>query len=128
MANECIPLFDPGQSISATASAAVTGKRLVDWTAGLTSTPSVLPTVAHATAAGKIAGVSAYDAASGSRVAVIRGKGKVVPITALAAITALAEVEVGTGGKVATFGSGVKVGRALGGASGADVDCFVELY
>ena len=129
MANECIPLFRPGQDISATASAAVTGKRFVDWTGYLsTSTPSTLPTVAHATAAGKVAGVSAYDAASGSRVAVIRGKGQIVPVTSLGAITAGVEVEVGAGGKVTTFGSGVKVGRALGAASGADVDCFVELY
>jgi hypothetical protein len=127
MANECIPLFRPGADITATASAAVTGKRFVDWTAGFTTTPSTLPTVAHATAAGKVAGVSAYDAASGSRVAVIRGKGQIVPVTALGSITALAEVEVGTGGKVTTFSAGVKVGRALS-AGSADTDCFVELY
>ena len=77
MANECIALFRPGQDVSATASAAVTGKRFVDWTGYLSlTTPSTLPTVAHATAAGKIAGVvSVCDAASGSRVTVIRGKG-----------------------------------------------------
>jgi hypothetical protein len=69
--------------------------------------------VSTATAAGAIAGVAAYDAASGGRVAVIRGKGVILPITAGAGITALAEVEVGTGGKVVTKASGVAVGRAL---------------
>jgi hypothetical protein len=128
MANECIPLFRPGTDISATASAAVTGKRFVDWTGYFSlTTPSTLPTVAHATAAGKIAGVSAYDAASGSRVAVIRGKGSIVPVTALGAITAGVEVEVGTGGKVTTFSAGVKVGRALS-AGSTDADTWIELY
>lgn len=129
MANECIPLFRPGQDVTATASAGVTGKRLVDWTGYFSSAaPSTLPTVAHATAAGKVAGVAAYDAASSSRVAVIRGKGQIVPITSLGAITAGVECEVGTGGKVTTFSAGVKVGRALSATTGADQDCFVELY
>lgn len=128
MANECIPLFDPGQNVSATASSAVTGKRLVDWTGYLSlTTPSTLPTAAHATAAGKVAGVASYDAASGARFAILRGKGKIVPITASTAITAGAEVEVATGGKVVTYSAGVKVGRALSTGS-TDTDCFVELY
>jgi hypothetical protein len=128
MANECIPLFRPGTDISATASAAVTGKRFVEWTAGFSlTTPSTLPTVAHATAAGKVAGVAAYDAAINTRGAVIRGKGTIVPVTALGNITALAEIEVGTGGKATTFSAGVKVGRALS-AGTADADVWVELY
>lgn len=128
MANECIPLFRPGQDVSATASAAVTGKRFVDWTGYFSlTTPSTLPTAAHATAAGKIAGVAAYDAASGSRVAIIRGKGQIVPVTAAGSITAGAELEVGTAGKATTFSAGVKVGRALS-AGSTDTDMWVELY
>jgi hypothetical protein len=128
MANECIPLFKPGQDISATASAAVTGKRFVDWTGFLSlTTPSTLPTAAHATAAGKVAGVSGYDAASGSRFPITRGKGAIVPVTALGNITAGVELEVGTAGQATTYSAGVKVGRALSaGSAGADV--WVELY
>ena len=124
MANECIPLYRPGLDVSAVTTAAVTGKTFVDWSAGITTG---LPSVAPATAAGKVAGVAAYDAASGARVAVIRGKGQIVPVTAGGTIAALAEVEVGTGGKVVTSASGVKVGRALS-AGASNADCFVELY
>jgi Uncharacterized conserved protein (DUF2190) len=129
MANESIPLFRPGQDISATASAAVTGKRFVAWTGGLLplTSPKTLPTAAHAGAGLAIAGVSSYDAASGSRFAIQRGKGLVVTVTAGAAITALAEVEVGTNGKAITKASGVAVGRAMS-AGSTDTDCFVELY
>jgi hypothetical protein len=128
MANECIPLFRPGQDISATASAAVVGKRFVAWTGGLsTATPSNLPTAAHAGAGVAVAGVSVYDAASGSRVAITRGKGSWVPVTAGAAITVLAEVEVGTAGKAITKASGIAVGRAM--QTGVlDTDCIIELY
>jgi hypothetical protein len=129
MANESIPLFRPGQDISATASAAVTGKRCVAWTGGLLplTSPKTLPTAAHAGAGLAIAGVASYDAALGSRFAVQRGKGLVVTVTAGAAITALAEVEVGTAGKVITKASGIAIGRALS-AGSTDTDCFVELY
>lgn len=125
MANECIPLYRPGQDVTATAGAAITGKTFVDWSVGITTG---LGTVVTATAAGKVAGVAAYDAASGARVAVIRGKGQIVPVTAgTGGVTALAEVEVGTGGKVVPSASGVKVGRALSTAT-ANNDALVELY
>jgi hypothetical protein len=51
----------------------------------------------------------------------------VVTVTAGAAITALADVEVGTAGKVITKASGIAIGRALS-AGSTDADCFVELY
>ena len=129
MANESIPLWRPGQDISAVASANVNGKRCVAWTGGLLplTSPKTLLTVAHAGAGLAIAGVASYDAASGSRVAVQRGRGLVATLTAGAAITALAEVEVGTNGKVITKASGVAIGRALS-AGSTDADVFVELY
>ena len=128
MANECVPLFKPGQDISATASAAVTGKRFVAWTGYFsTSTPSTLPTAAHAGAGLAVAGVAVYDAASGSRFAITRGKGAIVPVTAGAAITAGAEVEVGTAGKAITKASGIAVGKAMQ-TGVTDTDCFIELY
>lgn len=124
MANECIPLYSPGQDISAVTTGAVTGKTFVDYSAAMTTG---LPSVNTATAAGKVAGVAAYDAASGSRVAVIRGKGQVVPLTAGGTIAALAEVEVGTSGRPVTFAAGVKVGRALSAATVGN-QIWVELY
>lgn len=124
MANECIPYFRPGQDVTAVTTTTVTGKTFVDWTAAWTTN---LGSVGTATAAGKVAGVAAYDAASGARVAVIRGKGQIVPVTAGAVIAALAEVEVGTGGKVVTAAAGIKVGRALS-AGANNTDCIVELY
>ena len=125
MANECIPLYRPGTDITAVTTGAVTGKRFVDYSAAMTTG---LPSVNTATAAGKVAGVAAYDAASGARVAVIRGKGTIVPVISGAAVTALAEVEVGTTGRAVPFSAGVKVGRALSAAGAADVQIWVELY
>jgi hypothetical protein len=113
MANECIPLYRPGLDITAVTTGAVTGKTFVEYSA--------------ATAAGKVAGVAAYDAASGARVAVIRGKGQIVPVTAGGTITALAEVEVGSGGKAVAFSAGVKVGRALSAGTNNN-EVIVELY
>jgi molybdopterin-binding protein len=129
MANESIPLFRPGQDISATASAAVVGKRFVSLTGGLLplTSPKTLPTAAHATAAQGIAGVSSYDAPSGSRFAIQRGTGLVVTVTAGGNFAALSEVEVGANGKAVVKASGVAVGRAWS-AGSTDTDCFVELY
>ena len=76
MANECVPLYSPGQDITAVTTGAVVGKTFVDYSAALTTG---LVSVNTATAAGKVAGVAVYDAASGARVAVTRGKGRIVP-------------------------------------------------
>jgi hypothetical protein len=125
MANECIPLYRPGHDLTCVTTGAVVGKTFVDYSAAMTTG---LPSVNTATAAGKVAGVAAYDAASGSRVAVIRGKGQIVPMTCGAGgITALAEVEVGAAGKPVTFSAGVKVGRALSTAAAA-AQIWIELY
>ena len=129
MANECIPLFEDGDEISATTTTAVTGKTFVAHTAALTSGAinAGLPNVGTATAAGAVAGVAAYDAAQGARVTVIRGRYMIVPVTAGAAITVLNEVEVGSGGKAVTKASGIAVGRAL--TTGVNnQDCMIELY
>ena len=127
MANECIPLYQPGKHLTAiVAGAAVTGKTFVD-ISGATLDPATgaLISVATATAAGKILGVAAFDAGLAARLSVI-GEG-VVPVTAGAAITAGAEVEVGTGGKAITLASGKAVGRALTTAAN-NADVYVRLY
>lgn len=125
MANECIPLYRPGHDLTAVTTGAVTGKTFVDYSAGITTG---LPSVNTATAAGKVAGVAAFDAASGARVSFMRGKGMVVPMTCGAGgVTALAEVEVGANGRPVTFSAGVKVGRALSTAA-AGAEILIELY
>lgn len=135
-ANECLPLYDPGATITAAVTAAVTGKRCVAISGGFQSGPGLSNTgeggniqVAHAAAAGRIFGVAAYDQPTvGAKVPVERGAGKVLPITAGAAIAAGAEVEVGANGQVVTKAAGIPVGVAVGAAAGAGVDCFVSLY
>ena len=126
MANECIPLYQPGKHITAAVATAVTGKTFVD-ISGQTLNPATgaLISVAPAAAAGKTLGVAAFDAAAGAQVSVI-GEG-VVPVTAGAAITAGVEVEVGASGKAITLASGKAVGRALTTAAN-NADVYVRLY
>lgn len=128
MANECIPLFRPGADITALTTGAVTGKTFVDISATRDATTGLIK-VATAAASTTIRafGVAAYDAASGARVPVINGPGQIVPVTAGGAITAGADVEVGTGGKVVARTTGVPVGKAVETGVNA-TDCFIELY
>lgn len=125
MANECIPLYRPGGDVTAVTTSAVTGKTFVNLSAALVSTG--LPSVAPATAAGMVVGVAAYDAASGARVAVIRGTNTILPVTAGGTIAYGAQVEVGTGGKAVTIASGVAVGRAWSAGTNNN-DVYIELY
>lgn len=127
MANECIPLYEFGP-VTCRTTAAVTGKRFVDISGAAVASTGVLPGVAHATAAAKVFGVSARDAASGTNVQVESVPGTVVPVTCSAAVTAGAEVEVATGGKAVTKSSGVPAGIAVSTTSAADTDLFVKLY
>jgi Uncharacterized conserved protein (DUF2190) len=125
MANECIPFKQPGGEITATTSAAVTGKRFVAITGNLQADGSL--TVAHATAAGRIVGVSKYDAASGAKVGVIRASKTVLPVTAAGTIAAGAEVEVGANGQAVTKAAGVAVGYVESGVTSGQ-DARVVLY
>lgn len=129
MANEAISFYEPGQNLTAVTSAAVTGKRFLAIT-GNRSTASATKgnvTVAHATAAGRVCGVSQSDAANGALVGVLRGNSRVVPVTASGAITAFQEVEVATGGKATAKASGVAVGYAITAAADGD-DAQISLY
>lgn len=126
MANECTPLFRPGADITCLTTGAVTGKTFVDISATRDTTEGLIK-VATATAAGLSFGVAAYDAASGARVPVVRGKGSIVPVTAGGTIAFGAEVEVGSSGKAVTIASGKARGRAVeAGTNGNDV--MIELY
>jgi len=126
VANEAIPLFRPGSDVTCLTTGAVTGKTFVDVSATVDSTTGLIK-VATASAGAKALGVATYDAASGARVPVICGPGTIVHVTGGAAITAGAEVEVGTGGKVITLASGKAVGKSLG--TGANnTDTLIRLY
>jgi predicted RecA/RadA family phage recombinase len=142
--NECIPLKEAGytQKITVHADAAITGKTFVApltqfqnaQAPGLAADPlaagdgSNLRTPGAPAAGGQVAGVAAYDAASGAKVPIIRGAGTVLPVTAGAAITVGAEVQVDATGKVVPFAAGKKVGIAHTAAAGAGTDVWVELY
>lgn len=118
MQNECISYYDPGKGLNAVTSAAVSGCRFLkisgnrNATAGGPSEGNI--TVAHADAAGRVCGVSAYDAASGAQVGVLRGNTRVVPVQATnATIAAFAEVEVAANGMAVAKSSGVAVGYVI---------------
>lgn len=126
MANEAIPLFRPGSDVTCLTTAAVTGKTFVNISATVDATTGMIK-VATASAGTRAFGVATYDAGSGARVPVICGPGTIVHVTGGAAITAGAEVEVGTGGKAITLASGRAVGQAL--STGANnTDTLIRLY
>ena len=97
---EYVPIHDNGcVPFSFTTSATVTGGRLVSY--------SGVSTVAHAAAAdGKILGVAAFDAASGTKVTVWPIEGLVHELVASAAVAAGAAVVSAANGQVATAGAG----------------------
>lgn len=124
MANENVGVYEPGRDITGRASAAITGKRFLK-ISGNRSSGNIA--VAHADAAGRVCGVSKYDAASGDIVGVARGNSRVTLVTAGGNIAAFAEVEVGSNGQAVTKASGVAVGYAVTAAtSGADAE--ISLY
>lgn len=126
MANESIPLFRPGQDITALTTAAVTGKTFVNVTGPTDPTNGTLVRVATSAAGARALGVAAYDAASGARVPVIRGC--ITPVTCGAAVTAGAEVESDAAGKAITLATGKPLGKAVSTTAAANTDLFVALY
>lgn len=125
MTNENVGVYEPGRDITGRATAAVTGKRFLKISGNRTANGNIA--VAPADAAGRVCGVSKYDAASGDIVGVARGNSRVTYVTADGALAAFDEVEVGTAGKAKKFASGVAVGYALSAAAdGADAE--ISLY
>lgn len=116
--NVCIPFYEPGGRITGFATAAVTGKRFVGVSAGLSTDGNI--SVAHAAAAGVSIGVAAYDAPANARVPVLNGPGFVVPVEAGGAITAGDRVQVGANGTAVTLAAGIPVGVAVNGAASGE--------
>lgn len=116
-----LPKFTPGAAVTFTASADVTGGRLVRATGNRTVGP------AGADAA-DVVGVAAFDAVAGDPVTVYCRPTGVQQLVASAAIAVGAKVISATGGKVATIGAGANpVGIALE-ASTADLDVIDVLF
>jgi len=125
MANECAPLFRPGQNVTGLATADITGKRFVGISASRDSATGLIK-VAHATAGAKAFGVAAADIKEDQIGTVIRGG--IVPVTAGGSCSAGAEVEVGSDGKAVALKSGVAVGHAVeDGTNGNDVMIALDL-
>ena len=101
-----LPLYLPGKAVPMTASAAITGGRLVyvsgDGTVANTTAATTLPV-----------GTAAQDAASGDRVTVF-GRGAVHRLVAAGAITAGGLVAAAAAGAVAAHTGGTNDNRVFG--------------
>lgn len=101
-----VPLYLPGQSVTGTASATITGGKLVyvsgDGTVANTGSASNIPI-----------GVAATDAASGASVGYF-GRGTVHRLTASGGITAGAVVEADAAGAAASHTVGTNDARVFG--------------
>ena len=116
-----LPKFKPGQAVTFTASADVTGGRLVEVTGNRTVGPAGAD-------ASDVVGVAGYDAKAGDPVTVYTRAGGVHPLTASGAIAAGAKIASAAAGKVQTIASLTNpVGLALEAAS-ADNDVIDVLF
>lgn len=141
-ANECIPFYEGPytQVLTFHTAVAITGKRFVGPTTTYQSGPGLaadplaandggnLIIPAAPAAGGEVAGVAAWDVPANGKVPVIRGAGTHVPVSSGAAVSAGAELQVDTAGRVVPFATGRKVGKAHSTVGGADLDVIVELY
>lgn len=121
--NQMKERFNPGTDLTANANEAVTGKTFLGYAAAM---KRGLITVAPAKPGEAVAGVCKYDAKPGDLVGVARGSGRIVTVTAAAALTAGAAVSVGADGKAAPAGDGVTVGWAVDDADEGD-DALISL-
>lgn len=82
MANECIPFYSPGRDLTVQVTAAVKGKTFLNITGAFDPVAGTVAKANTAAAAGLVIGVASRDADSGARVTIIRGSGRIVPVTA----------------------------------------------
>lgn len=116
-----LPKFKPGQAVTFTASADVTGGRLVEVTGNRTVGPAGADSA-------KVVGVAAFDVKSGDTVTVYTRAGGVHPLVANGAVVAGVKVSSAAAGKVQTVGSTTNpVGLALEAAT-ADNDVIDVLF
>lgn len=124
MANEVVPFWDLGSSITASAGAAVTGKRFVQVNgARVNGLPRVIPCGAGI----KPFGVACRDKAAGEAVMCYTGPGIVVPVTAGAALAAGQEVQSDATGQAIVLAAGRPAGMTLDDAA-IGADAVIKLY
>ena len=109
---ECIPLYRPSHDLTVLADAAISAGQFVDLTSPLVTNGGTLASVGVAPAGSRGVGVAAFDAAEGETVAIIRGKGTILPVVAAVGCVTGDEVEIGAAGGVRPRVAGVVVGRA----------------
>ena len=103
-----VPIHNPGNEITQTASATVTGGQVLMNSGASTVAPASAATT-------KYVGVAAHDAANGAAVTVLAGPGMVHETTAQGAITAGDLVITGTvAGTVATAGATPAANTVIG--------------
>ncbi len=137
--NICYELFtEVDDDLSVRATANVVGKTFGAISADIQSGPAVTTTALPVTWDGgnfqaatcgagvKADGVFAYDALAGQLLP-LKAPGKIVPVTAGAAITAGQEVQSDAAGKAIPLAAGRPCGKAFTTAA-ANADCFVRLY
>ena len=108
-----LPKFLPGQAVTFTASAAVTGGRLVQVSGDRTVSPATADS-------NKVVGIAGYDADESEPVTVYLITGGVHRLTLAATVAAGARLAAATGGKVSGTGTN-KIGLALQGGDADDV-------
>lgn len=126
-ANSCIPLYEPGDRITCTPTAAVGGKTFVALSGNQQAdgTFSVAPPVAG----GRVLGVAAWDGAVGAKVTIIKGAGYILPVkVAAAALAAGTEVQVDATGAVVALATGRAVGFLMTAGGAVGTDALVCLY
>jgi hypothetical protein len=116
-----LPKFKPGSAVTFSASADVTGGRLV----AVSGNRTVAPAAADSAT---VAGVAGFDAVTGESVTVYLRPSGVHPLVASGVIAAGAKVIAAATGKIATVGAGVNpIGIALEAAT-ADLDVIDVLF
>lgn len=125
--NSMIPYFEPGDRVTATTTASVVGKTLVDISGNLASDNTLQ--VATCAAGAKAFGVAEYNAASGQLVGIVRNG--IVPITCGAvALVAGVEVMSDASGQVVIWDTVIghrPIGKCLNAATPAS-DAMIALY
>lgn len=134
--NVCTPIFEDSD-VTYRATAAVIGKRFIAPSGARTGGPGLstdlqnVYRMAHAPAGGAATGVSRYDVPIDGLSSVFGQPGRIVPVTAEAAIAAGARLQVGAAGQaitqaVAPATPGVAVAIAMSAAvAGADVEAKI---
>ena len=115
-----LPLFRPGDTVTFTATADVTGGTPVELGAG---DWSVVPAAA---ASEKYVGIAGHDAKTGERVTVEVGK-PIHEVLAAGAVTRGTQVEAAGSGRVRTLAAGGAIGLALASAADGAPVPFIQL-